>query len=67
MVGYSGFNAAVALELVKEAEEKAAEGGPDGPMWTQQAAESRARASGFLRTKREYEWRANLKERYKIK
>jgi hypothetical protein len=61
MAQYQAFLQAVALGQAREAERKAAAGGGEAPRWAEEAAEARARASAYARSRREYQWRAGLK------
>src|SRR3954453_4828426 len=59
---YQAFQEAAATALAVEAERKAAEGGADVLRWAREAAEARHRASVAAEARREYEWRASLKQ-----
>jgi len=63
MAYYQAFLEAVALGLAREAEQKAAAGGSDSARWAKKAAELRLRASAHARSKREFQWRSELKRR----
>ncbi len=59
---YQAFQEASATTIAFEAERKAAAGGTDASYWAREASEARQRASFAARSKREYEWRASLKQ-----
>jgi hypothetical protein len=59
---YQAFQEAAATALAVEAERKVAEGGADASRWAREATEARHRAYVAAESKREYEWRASLKQ-----
>ncbi len=61
MAEYQAFLEAVAARHAREAEERAAAGGPEAPGWAGEASEARRRAATHSELKREYRWRAALK------
>ena len=55
------FLESATLKHAREAEQKAAAGGPKAERWAREAAELRAMSSEHAKAKREYQWRAGLK------
>jgi hypothetical protein len=55
------FQESAARSVAREAEQKAAEGGPDTAHWVAEARAARLQASEAGKARREYEWRASLK------
>ena len=60
MADYEGLEEGAALATAREAEKKAAEGGPDSARWRKQATEARLRSLGAGDAKHEYQARAAI-------
>lgn len=55
------FQESAARSVEREAEQKAAESGPDAAQWTAEARAARLQASEAGKARKQYEWRASLK------